>query len=121
MEGPWITPCDAAKCETVVSFVTGAGPGPRVVGLDGRERGGDVVIIDRIGRIGLADGRNALWARQLAASRRAEVSGRALATCSAALGSSGHAGMEGSEVAHHLFVHILLVCVNGLSVLAKVV
>ena len=89
--------------------------------LDGRERGGDVVIIDRIGRIGLADGRNALWARQLAASRRAEVSGRALATCSAALGSSGHAGMEGSEVAHHLFVHILLVCVNGLSVLAKVV
>ena len=29
--------------------------------------------------------------------------------------------MEGSEVAHHLFIHILLVCVDGLGVLAKVV
>ena len=29
--------------------------------------------------------------------------------------------MEGSEVAHHLFVHFLLVCVDGLGVLAKVV
>lgn len=29
--------------------------------------------------------------------------------------------MEGSEVTHHLFVHILLVCVNCLGVLAKIV
>ena len=29
--------------------------------------------------------------------------------------------MEGSEVAHHLFVHILLVSVDRLGVLAKVV
>lgn len=29
--------------------------------------------------------------------------------------------MEGSEVAHHLFVYILLVCVDCLSVLTKVV
>ena len=28
--------------------------------------------------------------------------------------------MEGSKVAHHLFVYSLLVCVDGLSVLAKV-
>lgn len=29
--------------------------------------------------------------------------------------------MEGSEVTHHLFVHVLLVCVNGLGVLTKIV
>lgn len=29
--------------------------------------------------------------------------------------------MEGSEVAHHLFVYFLLVCVDRLSVLAEVV
>ena len=29
--------------------------------------------------------------------------------------------MEGSKVAHHLFIHILLVCVDSLGVLAKVV
>jgi hypothetical protein len=55
MEGPWITPWELAKCQTVVSLVSGASARPRMVGLDGREGGGDVVIIDRIGRIGLAD------------------------------------------------------------------
>jgi hypothetical protein len=29
--------------------------------------------------------------------------------------------VEGRQVAHHLFIHILLVCVDGLGVLAKVV
>ena len=29
--------------------------------------------------------------------------------------------MEGSEVTHHLVVHILLVCVDGLGVLPEVV
>lgn len=29
--------------------------------------------------------------------------------------------MEGSEVAHHLFVHVLLVRMDGLGVLAKIV
>lgn len=29
--------------------------------------------------------------------------------------------MKGCEVAHHLFVHVLLVCMDGLGVLTKVV
>jgi hypothetical protein len=55
MEGPWITPWELAKCQAVVPLVAGTGPRPRMVGLDGREGRGDIVVIDRIGRICLAD------------------------------------------------------------------
>jgi hypothetical protein len=49
IEGPWITPWDLAKRQTIVPLVTGAGPRPRMVGLDSRKRRGDVVIVDRVG------------------------------------------------------------------------
>lgn len=43
------------------------------------------------------------------------------ALASAALGGGGHAGVERGELVHHTFVLVLLVCVDGLSVLAEVV
>ena len=38
-----------------------------------------------------------------------------------ALVCSGHGCVEGGEVAHHAFVLILLVCMDGLCVLAQIV
>ena len=49
-EGPWITPWDLTKRQAVVPFVTSASPRSWVIGLDGRKRGGVVVVIvDRVG------------------------------------------------------------------------
>ena len=45
----------------------------------------------------------------------------ALAAMLGSFVGSGHGGMEGRELAHHTLISILLVCMNGLGMLAKIV
>jgi hypothetical protein len=43
------------------------------------------------------------------------------ASCLTSFGSSGHGGVEGSKVAHHSLVLVLLISVDGLGMLTQVI
>ena len=104
---PWLKKCIGPL---VASGGAGAlGHGEDSVGtvlcLDGH--GGDGAVESGVGRGGATGG----------------VGGGpgALCTRTPALGGGGHVGVEGGELLHHPLVLVLLVCVDGLGMLAEVV
>jgi hypothetical protein len=81
----------------VVALVAGAGARALV-----ERDGGEILLLDEVHGVGV-DGESAL------------------APGDAGLVCSSHCGVEGGEVAHHALVLVLLVCMDGLGVLAQVV
>lgn len=86
-----------------------AGAGARTLVDERREDVGAVFLLD--GHRAVVEGGGGSGERGLAA----------FGTSLGALAGGGHAGVEGGELVHHALVLLLLVCVDGLSVLAEVV
>lgn len=113
---PCTTPWDLLVDDAVITFVAGTCTRPRMLRW---YRWRDVFLLNtnrtfavsgrcRVGGTrGIRDGSTAetwtLYARR------------------ATFGGSGHAGMQGSEIAHHFVVELLFVSMDGLSMLTQII
>lgn len=102
--------------DAVAGFVAGAGSGTLMHGDGG---GVDVFFLDMVE---VAHG-SVLGGVGRGRSRGGDSEGglAPLASGLAGLVGGGHGGMEGGQLAHHPLVLVLLICMDGLGMLAQIV